>query len=425
MSGSEPGGAGGRPPQGARTSGEVLESVRGLLPGIAERARSVDEKGSIPAETIRDLTAAGVFRMLQPTRYGGAEHDPVAFYEVIRAISGACGSTGWVAAVLGVHSWHLGLFADEAQREVWGTGPSPGEPEEPGEPGVPRGAGPDTLIASSYAPIGRLTPVDGGFEATGRWSFSSGCEFADWALLGALVVGAEGRPVDFMTVLVPRRDYEIREVWDSMGLRGTASDDIVVERAFVPSHRAMRNFEQAQLRNPGRKVNTGPLYRMPFGTVFTSTVAASVIGMAAGCHDLYVARMQDRIRLSLGGGRFVEDEFAQVAVARAASEIDAAVLQTDRNVREIHEYAVRDEKIPMELRLRARRDQVRGTERAIQAIDILFKTAGGNSLHRGNVIERAWRDAHAGSVHVANDVEHALSMYGRGVFGLKVEDNLV
>ena len=54
-----------------------------------------------------------------------------------------------------------------------------------------------------------------------------------------------------------------------------------------------------------------------------------------------------------------------------------------------------------------------------------FKTAGGNSLHRGNVIERAWRDAHAGSVHVANDIEHALSMWGRGIFGLKVEDNLV
>jgi 3-hydroxy-9,10-secoandrosta-1,3,5(10)-triene-9,17-dione monooxygenase len=387
-------------------SNEVLEAVRGLLPGIAERARSVDERGRIPAETIKELTGAGVFRMLQPKRYGGAEDDPVSFYEVVRAVSGACGSTGWVTAVLGVHSWHLGLFPDEAQREVWGRGP-------------------DTLVASSYAPIGRLTPVDGGFEVSGRWAFSSGCEFADWALLGGLVVGAEGRPVDFMTVLIPKKDYGIRRVWDAMGLRGTASDDVFVEKAFVPAHRAMRNFDQAQLRTAGRKVNTGPLYRLPFGTIFTTTVAASVIGMAAGCHDLYVARMRDRIRLSLGGGRFVEDQFAQVAVARAASEIDAAILQTDRNVREIYEYAVRNEKIPMELRLRARRDQVRGTERAIEAIDILFKTAGGNSLHRGNVIERAWRDAHAGSVHVANDVEHALSMYGRGEFGLAVEDNLV
>lgn len=79
----------------------------------------------------------------------------------------------------------------------------------------------------------------------------------------------------------------------------------------------------------------------------------------------------------------------------------------------------------MELRLRTRRDQVRATERALTAVDILFKTAGGNSLKRGNPIERAWRDAHAGSVHVANDVERALAMYGKGAFGIPVEDNLV
>nr|WP_231123422.1 hypothetical protein [Nocardioides sambongensis] len=75
--------------------------------------------------------------------------------------------------------------------------------------------------------------------------------------------------------------------------------------------------------------------------------------------------------------------------------------------------------------MRARRDQVRATERSIDAIDTLFKTAGGNSLKRGNPIERAWRDAHAGSVHVANDVERALALYGRSAFGLPVEDNLV
>ncbi|MFI6517676.1 3-hydroxy-9,10-secoandrosta-1,3,5(10)-triene-9,17-dione monooxygenase oxygenase subunit [Spirillospora sp. NPDC050679] len=387
-------------------SNQVLEAVRELLPGIAGRAREVDDRGRIPAAAIEELTGAGVFRMLQPARHGGAEGDPAAFYEAVREVSGACGSTGWVVGVLGVHAWHLGLFPDTAQREVWGRGP-------------------DVLVASSYAPIGRLTPVEGGFEVSGRWAFSSGCEFASWVLLGGLVVGAEGRPVDFMTVLVPRSDYEIRQVWDATGLRGTASDDIVVERAFVPAHRAVRNYDQARLRAPGRKANTGPLYRLPFGTVFTAAVTASVVGMAAGCHRSYVAAMRDRIRLSLGGGRFVEDQFAQVAVARAASEIDAAVLQTERNVREIHAHAVRNEEIPMELRLRARRDQVRGTERAIEAIDLLFKTAGGNSLRRGHVLERAWRDAHAGSLHVANDVERALSMYGRGEFGLTVEDNLV
>ncbi|MFL5911035.1 MAG: 3-hydroxy-9,10-secoandrosta-1,3,5(10)-triene-9,17-dione monooxygenase oxygenase subunit [Gaiellaceae bacterium] len=381
---------------------QVLERVRPLLPGIAERATATDATGSVSAATVKDLTAAGVLRMLQPERFGGAESHPVHFYEVIRAISGTCGSTGWVTSILGVHPWQLALFDERAQKEVWGQDP-------------------DTLVSSAYAPAGRLKPADGGYELTGHWSFSSGCGHASWALLGGLVTGTG----EFLTVLVPRTDYMIGKVWDVIGLRGTASDDIIVDRAFVPAYRTLRNDEQARLRGPGQKTNTGPLYRMPFASLFTSAVTAPVIGAVAGCYTAYISAMRDRIRLSSGGARFAEDPFAQVAVARAASEIDAAILQMDRNISEIYEYGVRDERIPMELRLRTRRDQVRGTERALHAIDILFKTAGGNSLKRGNPIERAWRDAHAGSVHVANDVERALAMYGRGAFGLPVEDNLV
>ncbi|MGH3349782.1 MAG: 3-hydroxy-9,10-secoandrosta-1,3,5(10)-triene-9,17-dione monooxygenase oxygenase subunit [Nocardioides sp.] len=387
-------------------SNDVLAAVRPLLHGIAKRARTTDDDRRVPAETIKELTAAGVFRMLQPTRYGGLEADPVDFFEVIRAISGACASTGWVTSVIGVHPWQLGLFPDEAQRDVWGQNH-------------------DTLVCSSYAPVGRLIEVDGGFELTGRWSFSSGCDHAEWALLGALVMGEKGKAVDFLTVLVPRADYEIDDVWDVIGLRGTGSNDLVVEKAFVPAHRILRNYEHSQLRGPGQKVNPGPLYKLPFGAIFTTAITAPIVGVVDGCLTAYVATMGDRLRLSLGGGRFAEDPFAQVAVARAASETDAAILQLDRNIRALLDCAVAGEEIPMELRLRTRRDQVRATERALQAVDILFKTAGGNSLKRGNPIERAWRDAHAGSVHVANDVERALAMYGRGAFGIPVEDNLV
>ncbi|MCW8220774.1 3-hydroxy-9,10-secoandrosta-1,3,5(10)-triene-9,17-dione monooxygenase oxygenase subunit [Streptomyces griseolus] len=385
---------------------EVLDAVRALLPAIGERAVAADENRRIPEDTIGELAGAGVFRMLQPARYGGLEAHPADFYRVVREISAVCCSTGWVASVLGVHPWQLGLFPRRAQDDVWGEDP-------------------DTRISSSYAPVGRLTPVDGGYELTGRWSFSSGCEHAGWALLGALVVGAEGRPVDFLTVLVPRRDYRIEDVWDVVGLRGTASNDILVDAVFVPAHRVLRNYEQAQLRGPGQQVNQGPLYRLPFGTVFTSAITAPVIGAVSGGYASYVSLMKERVRLSLGGGRFAEDPFAQVAIARAASDIDATVLQMDRNLRELYELAEAGTDIPVELRLRARRDQVRGTERAVAAIDLLFKTAGGSSLRRGNPVERAWRDAHAGSVHVANDVERALAMYGRGAFGLTVEDNLV
>ncbi|MDI9973309.1 3-hydroxy-9,10-secoandrosta-1,3,5(10)-triene-9,17-dione monooxygenase oxygenase subunit [Rhodococcus sp. IEGM 1307] len=385
---------------------EVLRSVRGLLPMIAERADKVDESRRVSEQVIRELGDAGLFKMLQPRRYGGTEGDPVHFYEVVRAVSGVCGSTGWLASVLGVHPWHLALFDDRAQRDVWGHDDS-------------------VLVSSAYAPVGRLVPVEGGYRLTGDWHFSSGCEHASWALLGAMVVGTAGRPVDFMTALVPRSDYRIHDVWDVVGMRGTASNEISAEDVFVPDYRIKRNYETAQLRGPGQKVNRGPLYRLPFATLFTTAVAAPGVGIVAGCYERYLTFMRERVRLSLGGGRFVDDQFAQVAVARASSEIDAAILQMDRNVRELWELAEAGEELPMGLRLRVRRDQVRATERALDAIDLLFKTAGGSSLSRGNAIERSWRDAHAGSVHVANEPERALALFGRGAFGLPVEDNLV
>ncbi|SDH12752.1 3-hydroxy-9,10-secoandrosta-1,3,5(10)-triene-9,17-dione monooxygenase [Rhodococcus triatomae] len=390
----------------SEVANEVLAAVRELLPDIAARAEWVDESRRLPADVVGRLTESGVFRMLQPRRYGGAECDPGLFYEVIRELSGACGSTGWVASVLGVHPWHLALFPDAAQKDVWG-------------------ADPDALVCSAYAPIGRLEPVEGGFELSGKWQFSSGCDHASWALLGAMVIGAEGRPVDFLTVLVPRSDYVVNDVWDVVGMRGTGSNEIVVGQAYVPEHRVKRNYETTRLVGPGQKVNRGPLYRLPFGTIFTTAVTVPIVGTVAGCFDRYVGAMQERVRLSLGGGRFVEDPFAQVAVARASSEIDASVLQTERNVAALWDLARRGEELPMALRLRARRDQVRATERALEAIDLLFKTAGGASLARGNRIERAWRDAHAAGVHVANEPERALALYGRGVFGLPVEDTLV
>lgn len=383
----------------------VLDRVRGLVDDIAERAMRADAERRVDETTIDQLHETGVFGMLRPQRYGGTEAHPVEFFEAIRALSGACGSTGWVTSVLGVHPWHVAMFEAEAQEEVWADDP-------------------EVLISSAYAPIGRLTRDREGLRLSGRWSFSSGCDHAGWALLGALSpAGAGGRP-EFVTVLVPRRDFTVVDVWDTVGLRGTGSNDIVVEDIAVPEHRVLPNADHARLYGPGQEVNPGPLYRIPFGAVFTSAITAPVVGTVAGCLDTYVDSMRHRERGSLGGGRFAEDQFAQVALARAASEVDAAVLQMDRNLSVLIEQA-RAGEIELEARLRTRRDQVLATERAVRAVDLLFSTAGGRSLERGNPIERAWRDAHAGSVHVANDVERTLALYGRGLFDLPVHDSLI
>ncbi|GAB2680722.1 3-hydroxy-9,10-secoandrosta-1,3,5(10)-triene-9,17-dione monooxygenase oxygenase subunit [Nocardia goodfellowii] len=385
---------------------KVLDRVRDLLPAIRERAADTDRQRQVPAQSIRELSEAGVFRMLQPSRFGGQEASPVAFYQVVRAIAAACPSTGWVSSVLGVHPWQLALFPLRAQEDVWA-------------------ANADTLISSSYAPTGKLTPVEGGYEVSGRWSFSSGCAHAEWVFLGALAPDDNGNPSTYLTILVPRADYEIDDVWHVVGLSGTGSNDIVIDKAFVPHHRAYSAQEQSQLRGPGQAANPAPLYRIPFAAVFSNTIVAPIIGAAEGAYAAHIERMRDRVRLSYGGQKVADDGFAQVRVARAASEIDAAILQMERNVSELLRYAEAGEEIPQALRLRTRRDQVRGTERSIQAIELLFDNSGGHSIRKPNPIERHWRDAHAGSVHVINDVERALAMFGRGEFGIIVEDRMI
>ena len=387
-------------------SNKVLEAVQDLLPAIAARADQCEQDRRIPGETIAALTGAGVFSMLQPQRWGGLEADPVEFYEVVRTIASVCGSTGWVSSVVGVHPWQLALFPNAAQQDVWGRNPT-------------------TLVSSSYAPTGRLTPVDGGYRATGRWSFSSGCDHCEWVLLGALVMGLDGKPTDFLTILVPRSDYQIDDVWNVVGLRGTGSNDIVINDVFVPAHRTLSFNDVSSLRCPGQVENTAALYKLPFGTVFSYTITTPIIGIATGAYDAHLERMRERVRISYGGQKVAGDAFAHVRVARAASDIDASWLQLERNLDEQMRYAGAGEQIPMELRARARRDQVAATERCVGAIALLFKNSGGHALKNGNAVERAWRDANAGSVHAANDTERWLAMYGKWAFGLPIEDAMV
>ncbi|MEU0536529.1 3-hydroxy-9,10-secoandrosta-1,3,5(10)-triene-9,17-dione monooxygenase oxygenase subunit [Amycolatopsis tolypomycina] len=383
-------------------SEQVIAGVRDLLPVLRERAQDTEDARRVPEESVKALQETGFFKLLQPKLHGGFEADPTSFYTAVKLIASACGSTGWVASILGVHPWHVALFDAQAQQEVWGDDQ-------------------DVRISSSYAPMGKAEVVEGGYRLSGRWSFSSGCDHCTWVLLGGPVF-KDGKPVDFCTYLLPIADYSIVDVWDTIGLRGTGSNDIVVEDVFVPQHRALSFIATSKCKVPGQAVNPGPLYRLPYGSVHPTTITAPIIGMAQGAYDAHVEHQRKRVRAAYAGEQSKEDPFAKVRIAEAASEIDAAWLQLTRNIEELYELAKREERLPADLRLRVRRDQVRGTERAISAIDRLFENSGGRAIQRGTPIQRFWRDAHAGRVHAANDAERAYVMYGTGAFGLPVEN---
>ena len=354
---------------------------------------------------MKELEETGFFRMLQPKRYDGLEADPIDFFTCVRDIAGACGSTGWIASVLGVHPWQVALFAEEAQQAVWGEDTS-------------------TRLSSSYAPTGKAVVADGGFTLSGKWSFSSGCDHATWVLLGGLVLDQEGQVVDFRTFLVPREKYQIVDVWNVVGLRGTGSNDIVVEETFIPEAFTLSMGDTGRCYGPGQAVNDSDLYKLPFHSLFTTTISTPIIGMAYGAYAEHVEMQQKRVRAAYAGEKANLDPFAAVRIARASSEIDAAWALTMNNIRDEQALVAKGEKIPLGLRLKVRRDQVLGTQRAIDAIDDLFEASGGRALAEGTYLQRAWRDAHAGRVHAANDPERALQMYGAHQFGHKIDPGM-
>lgn len=383
----------------------VLDGVRDLLPTFRERADEAEKLRQVPDASVKALAETGFFQMLQPRRFDGLESDPVDFFTAVKEIASADGSTGWISSVLGVHPWQVALFADEAQQAVWGSDTS-------------------TRLSSSYAPTGKAVVTDGGYLLSGKWSFSSGSAHATWVLLGGLVFNADGKVVDFKTFLVSRAKYEIVDVWNVVGLRGTGSNDIVVAETFIPEAFTLSMSDTGRCYGPGQEQNTSNLYKLPFHSLFTSTITSPIIGMATGAYAEHVDMQQKRVRAAYLGEKASSDPFAAVRIARAGSEIDAAWALLMNNIREEIALVEQGLSIPLSLRLRVRRDQVLGTQRAIDAIDDLFEASGGRALAQGTYLQRAWRDAHAGRVHAANDPERALKMYGDLEFGHKIEPGM-
>ena len=383
---------------------DVLQRIRELTPTLRERAAAAEEARRLPDESVKELKETGLVRLLQPKRFGGYEADPRLFYESLFAVAAACGSTGWVCGVVGVHPWQIALFPDRVQHEVWDDDP-------------------DTWVSSSYMPGGRMTPTDGGYVLNGRWSFSSGCDHCQWVILGVMLDRGEGATPEMWNVLIPRSDYRIEDVWNVMGLCGTGSNDIIVEDLFVPTHRTINLVNMFAWESPGLEFNTSPLYRLPFGTMFANAITGAIIGMAEGI--LAENLEYTKARVSKSWGKASDDPYTVAALGRAASEVDACRSQLLRNIGGMYDTAVKGEPISLEARSTARRDQVQGTARAIAAIDEIFDRSGAGTISLSNPIQRLWRDAHAGRHHTVNSVDRSLHSFGMTVMGFPPSDVMI
>ncbi len=387
----------------AGSAGEIEKSLlaraREMVPILAERAPRADSERGIPTETIEDFRKAGFFRILQPKRWGGYELHPRIFYDVQMTLAEGCASTGWVFGVMGVHNWQIALFDSHAADDIWRNDDA-------------------VLISSSYMPKGQVKRVAGGFQLSGRWSFSSGVDHADWVFLGAIVMPEGSTPgsPDFRTFLVPRADFEVIDTWHVIGFKGTGSKDVVVNEAFVPEYRTHSVRDGFAGTSPGLAANPAPLYRLPFGQVFVRAVSAASIGALQGALDAFREFGSKRVSAN-DFSATAQDPTAQLAAADASAAIDDMKLELFRSFDSMMATLAGGRTLDLKDRIHYRYQSALAADRCVEHASRLFRSCGASAIFQGNPIGRFFLDIHAARAHYANNPDRFGRNYGAVLLG--------
>ena len=379
---------------------EMLRRTRGLMPKFAERAAACEQLRRLPDETERDLHEAGIFRMVQPARVGGAELDVGIFVDVCAEIAQVCPSTSWNVGNLASHHWMLGYYPPEAQDEIWSRSP-------------------DVLIATSLAfPAGRGRKVDGGYEISGRWPLSSGVDNSDWNMLAFMVRERDdGPPVDQRFALVHRSQYEIIDTWHAVGLAGTGSKDVAIKGLFVPDYRTVTAWAMNGKPHPGSALNPSPLFRLPLLALGPYVLSGVMLGCARGAYETTVGAARKR-NATTTGMPVGASQTVQIKVAEAGARIDAA----DMIMRAVCSHAMDVARSGVEPtqadKLRYRRDAFFSVRMCLEAVDILMGVAGSSGLYLSGSMQRLFRDAHAANAHVMFSPDLQGAIFGQHALGM-------
>ncbi|TBU75275.1 indole-3-acetate monooxygenase [Phytopseudomonas daroniae] len=267
-----------------------------LLVAIKQRARSgeFDRLGYIAQDVIDAFKALGVYRALVPRRFGGDERSPGEFCAMVEEISKADGSAGWVAS-FGMSPVYLASLPLDTIRQVYANGP-------------------DVVFAGGIFPPQPAESVPGGFKVNGRWKYSSGCMGA--SLVGVGIAPKNGDKLDLPRLAVmPQSKARIEQTWDTVGLLGTGSHDLVVEDVVVPEEWTFVRGGAANLDEP--------FFRYP--SLSFATQVLSVVGLGVARAALDELRDMAAGRISVTGAPAVaERPLAQVEIAKAEAALRAA-----------------------------------------------------------------------------------------------------
>lgn len=371
---------------------ELLARARALVPRLAERAPAATAARRLPPETIADYHAAGIVDILQPRRFGGRQGRFSLFSRIVEELTFGCASSAWVYAVLAEHQWIIAQYPERAQCDVWG-------------------ADPRAVASSSLAPRAAARKVADGWRLSGKFPFSSGCDYAQWAILGAFL-GAPGDPRGVAYLLVPLSDIEIVDDWQVLGLAGTGSKSLVLRDVFVPEHRHVMVADLFAGTPPGAAVHPDyPVVRAPRG--FLVSYSLPPVAIALGRRALELVCRDLSTRVSRGVAKVADSEFVQAILGEAAAAIDSATLALHHGRDHSTNEVGSGRKITAAEALAARRDMVYAQHQVGWALERLCELSGARWVYDSDPLQEMRRDVMTILTHHAASRPAAFAPYGQ------------
>ena len=359
--------------------------ARALGPAIAAASDEIERTRRLPAALLAALHEARLFRLLLPRSAGGEEVAPGVYMASVEEVARHDASVAWNLFV-GNSSALVGAYiAVDVAREIWRD--------------------PHTVVSWGPPNEARARAVPGGYRISGRWDFASGCRAANWMGAHALVeeeggelrLNSYGRPGQRI-LLCPVGQAALLDTWNTIGLRGTASDSYTFDDVFIPE------AYSSQREDPALRRETGPLYSFTHAGLYAVGVAGVGLGIARAMLDGLIELAITKAPRNLG--RMADSPTVQADVARHEARLGAARAYLLDVIATLYERASAAGPMDIPGRAGTRLACTHAIHTAIDCADFAFKAAGVDAIFPGSPFERRFRDMHTLSQQIQSRGAH-------------------
>ena len=365
----------------------VISRAEALRPAVEAAASEIEETRRLPPALLDKLHEARLFRLLLPRACNGVETDPVTFFHVIEAIARSDASTAWCLSQAGGCAMAAAYLDLPVAQAIFGDDPR-------------------AVLAWGPGPRVKAVECEGGYKVTGVWAFASGGRHATWLGAHCPIYKADGTPrLDAAsrqverTMLVRTGDVQWTDIWNVVGLRGTASDQFALNDHFVRAdHSITRDFER-ECHEPG------PLYRMSASTCYQVGFAGVALGIARGALDNFIDVARNKV--PRGKKSPIRDNaVVQTNLAQAEISIRSARAYLLQSMAAIWKDLSAGNTITVEQRITIRGAATNAIHKGREAVDFAYNAAGATAIFENHPLERRFRDIHTVTQQLQGRLSH-------------------